>query len=190
MPHPLFSSALILVNTSSESRGGRDHATKAGDVEEVTRRLRSTADEHLDLIHWLLGPTDMIVHLYASSPEELVTVMDTVVLPLKSVRYNYIATTETLLITHSEGKVSLADLEPRPTRPTAWIFANTNVGSADVGFNLLDENGFLYVAHVVGRYDLVFLVQTEDLPQLSGIVDKTLRKLHFLTSTDTRLVLM
>ena len=72
MQYPPLSSALILMNTGSS--GGR--GSMAGDVHEVLKKLRKLADEHIDLAHLLLGPTDMIAHVHAENFEALLNVID------------------------------------------------------------------------------------------------------------------
>lgn len=186
--YPRLSSALLLINTSSPSRAGQ--ATMAGNVEEVSRKLRHASDEHIDVIHWLLGPTDMIVHVHANDFDELLKVVDDRVLPLKTELHNYIASVETLIVKNSKARKRLSGLDQRPKRPTAWVFANTNIGGANVGDNLLEHPNVCYVAHVIGRYDMVLLLESETLPELGATIDKTLRVSNFLTTTDTRMVLM
>ena len=186
--YPELSSALILINTSSPSRAGE--ATMSGNVQEVSKKLRHASDEHIDVIHWLLGPTDMIVHVHADDFGGLLKVIDDKVLPLKTERHNYIASTETLIVRSSKGKERLSGLDVRPKLPTAWVFANTNISGADVGDNLLEDSNVRYVAHVIGRYDMVLLLESKTLPELSAAIDRTLRVSNFLTSTDTRMVLM
>ena len=48
----------------------------SGNVEEVSKKLRSTSGGNIDVIHWLLGPTDMIVHVHAGNFGELLEVID------------------------------------------------------------------------------------------------------------------
>lgn len=186
--YPELSSALILVNSSSPSRAGE--ATMSGNVQEVTKKLRHACDEHIDVIHWLLGPTDMIVHVHANDFGGLLQVIDDKVLPLKTERHNYIASTEPLIVRNARARKRLSGLDGRPKRPTAWVLANTNISSADVGFNLLDHPNVSYVAHVIGRYDMVLLLEADTLEELSATIDQTLRVSNFLVNTDTRLVLM
>ena len=186
--YPELSSALILVNSSSPSRAGE--ATMSGNVQEVTKKLRHACDEHIDVIHWLLGPTDMIVHVHADDFGGLLQVIDDKVLPLKTERHNYIASTEPLIVRNARARKRLSGLDGRPKRPTAWVLANTNISSADVGFNLLDHPNVSYVAHVIGRYDMVLLLEADTLEELSATIDQTLRVSNFLVNTDTRLVLM
>ena len=188
MPYSPLTSALILINTASVARG--DTALTTGSVEEVSKKLRGAADEHVDLIHWLLGPNDMIVHVHASELAELLNVIDSKIMPLKNERHDYIASTETLLVANSRVKGALSGLDTRPTDVNAWVFANTNTNDPEFGFMLMEEKNVIYMAHVIGRYDMVLLIRADTLPELMSAVDKTIRTKNFFSNTDTRIVLM
>ena len=189
MPYAPLSSALVLINTSSPAIGGT--AVMSGSVEEVSKKLRNIPGKNIDLIHWLLGPTDMIVHVHATNFEELLQVLDGKILPLKGETHNRIASTETLIVTDSRARDRLSGLDERPTDLTAWVFANSNTSDTEKVFRLMDMyKEVFYMASVIGRYDVVMLVKAESLQELGKVIDKSLRAANFLTSTDTRIVLM
>jgi hypothetical protein len=193
MPYPPLSSALILVNTSSFAKGpeGRD-ASMSGNVEEVDRKLRLAANGHIDLIHWLLGPNDMIVHVHAKNFKELLRVIDKRVLPLKSEVHNKIASAETLIVTSSNTRAAFKLSDTKPKEVNAWVFANTNSNDPELGFRLMEDKNknVFYVAHVIGRFDMVLLIKAPTLRNLMSAIDKTLRTKNYFTGTDTRIVLM
>lgn len=188
MPYPPLSSALILINTASPSRMGE--ATMSGNVQEVLKKLRTAADEHVDLIHCLLGPIDMIAHVHAADFKQLLDVIDTKVLPLKNERHNYIASAEPLIVRSSQSRERFSGVLEKPKQLNAWVFANTNTSDPDLGFRLLENKSIFYVAHVIGRYDVVLLIRADTLDELMSAIDQTLRTKNYFVTTDTRMVLM
>ena len=147
----------------------------SGNVEEVDRKLRAAADGHVDLIHWLLGPNDMIVHVHAKGFKELMRVIDSRILPLKNETHNKIASAETLIVTSSKARKAFALSGAKPKELNAWVFANTNSNDPELGFRLMEDKHVFYVAHVIGLYDMVLLIRAADLPGLMSAIDKTLR---------------
>jgi hypothetical protein len=188
MPYPPLSSALILINTASASKGGT--ASMSGNVEEVSRKLQAAADEHIDLIHWLLGPNDMIVHVQASDMYELMQVIDSRILSLKNDVHNKIASAEPLIVTNSKARQAFSGVSEKPKELNAWVLANTNSSDPELGFRLMEDKNVFYVGHVIGRYDMVLLIKANTLPELMSAIDKTLRTKNYFVSTDTRIVLM
>ena len=187
MRYPALSSALILLNTGSSGAFG----AMAGDVHEVLKRMRQKADEHIDLAHCLLGPTDMIVHVHANDFETLLRVIDDKIMPLKAESHNYLSSTETLIVKRSLAREPLSDLHKEPTQLFAWVFGQTNTTDEDVVDGLMQMDGHIYYgAQVIGRYDVALLVKADNMDQLMTTIDGTLRKKNFLISTDTRMVLM
>ncbi len=162
----------------------------SGNVEEVDRKLRSAANGHIDLIHWLLGPNDMIVHVHAKNFKELLRVIDERVLPLKNLVHNKIASTETLIVTSSNARAAFKLSDTKPKELNAWVFANTNSNDPKLGSRLMEDKNVFYVAHVIGRFDMVLLIKAPTLPSLMSAIDKTLRTKNYFTGTDTRIVLM
>ncbi len=188
MSYPPLSSALILINTSSAAKGGA--ASMSGNVEDVDKKLRAAADGHVDLIHWLLGPNDMIVHVHAKGFKELLHVIDSRILPLKNETHNKIGSAETLIVTSSKVRKEFALSNTKPKELNAWVFANTNSNNPELGFKLMEDKEVFYVAHVIGRYDMVLLIRALSLPNLMAAIDKTLRTKNYFVGTDTRIVLM
>jgi hypothetical protein len=188
MSYPPLSSALILINTASAAKAGA--ASMSGNVEEVDKKLRAAADGHIDLIHWLLGPNDMIVHIHAKNFKELLRVIDSRVLPLKNEVHNKIASTETLIVTSSQTREAFALSKNKPKELNAWVFANTNSNDPELGFRLMEDKNVFFVAHVIGRFDMVLLIKASTLPGLMSAIDKTLRTKNYFVGTDTRIVLM
>jgi hypothetical protein len=188
MSYPPLSSALIMVNTSSEAQGGG--SSMSGNVESVDKKLRAAADGHIDLIHWLLGPNDMIVHVHAKGFKELLRVIDKRILPLKNETHNRIASTETLIVTSSKARKPFKLTDTKPKELNAWVFANTNSNDPELGFRLMEDKNVAYVAHVIGRFDMVLLIQAANLRDLMSAIDKTLRTKNYFVGTDTRIVLM
>lgn len=186
--YPPLSSALVLINTSSAAKGGT--ASMSGNVEEVDKKLRAAADGHVDLIQWLLGPNDMIVHVHAKGFKELMRVIDSRILPLKNETHNKIASAETLIVTSSKARKAFMLFGTKPKELNAWVFANTNSNDPELGFRLMEDKHVFYVAHVIGRYDMVLLIRASDLPGLMSAIDKTLRTKNYFVGTDTRIVLM
>ena len=187
-PYAPLSSAFVLINTASAAKGG--DASMAGSVEEVTRKLQAAGDKHIDLIHWLLGPNDMIAHVHAGDFKKLLKVIETRILPLKNEVHNKIASTETLIVTSSKARKAFSGVANKPKQLNAWVLANTNSDNPDLGFQLMEDKNVFYVGHVIGRYDMVLLIQAGELAELMAAIDKTLRTKNYFANTDTRIVLM
>ena len=187
MQYPPLSSALILMNTGSS--GGR--GSMAGDVHEVLKKLRKLADEHIDLAHLLLGPTDMIAHVHAENFEALLNVIDEKILPIKSEPHDYLASTETLIVKASVAREPLGGLHRKLTRLNAWVLGQTNTSDQDLVDGLMEVDSRIYYgAQVIGRYDVALLLKADSMEEIMKTIDITLRKKNYITNTDTRIVLM
>jgi hypothetical protein len=188
MPCPSLSSALVLINTASAARAGT--AVMPGNVEEVDKKLRAAANGHIDLIHWLLGPDDMVIHVHAKTLKELHRVIEDKILPLKMEVHNKIASTETMIVTSSEARKAFALSDTKPKELNAWVFANTNNNDPELGFRLMEDENVFYVAHLIGRFDMALLIRASTLPRLMSAIDSIVRTKNYFVGTDTRMVLM
>jgi DNA-binding Lrp family transcriptional regulator len=187
MSYPAQSSALMLINIGSSTKAGA--AGMSGNVEEVDRKLRAAANGHIDLIHWLVGPNDMVVHVHAKTLKELLRVIEDRVLPLKNDVHNKIISTETMIVTRSKARDTFVLSDSKPKKLNAWVFTNTNSNDPELGFRLMEDKNVVFVSHVIGRFDMALLIRASTMQDLQSTIDQRLRTKNYFASTDTRIVL-
>jgi hypothetical protein len=186
--HLPLTSALVLINTSSSAAVGA--TSMPARVSEVEKKLRAAAPKNINAVHRLFGPNDMLVHIRSNSPEMLLRVIDDNILPLKNEIHNKIASAETLLVIRVKSRWCAAGREQNDIKLYAWIFANTNRDDSELGFRLIDNREIVYVAHVIGRFDMAILAEAPTMRELQLAIDQTIRTKNYFLSTDTRIVAM
>ncbi|MGY0218580.1 hypothetical protein ACWJJH_14535 [Endozoicomonadaceae bacterium StTr2] len=170
-----------------------------GDVHKIREELLKV--DQIELVHCLIGPTDLICYGKAGSFEELHGVIRDKLATLHYDRFNPVVKTETLVSMEAFGKPLTAESFGHPERTAAWIFADISIAGAHAGEKLIAHHEEILAAHsVLGRHDTLLYVESDNLEQLMEVIDGGVRVLRgignegraakALSHTDTRLVLM
>ncbi|WP_211830089.1 Lrp/AsnC ligand binding domain-containing protein [Kistimonas asteriae] len=169
------------------------------DVHKIRETLLEI--EEIDLVHCLIGPTDLICYGRTTDVSQLKTLMSDRIHALLEDRFNPIERTETMLVLDHYGSALSSETHARPNGTGAWIFADLRISGSTIAEKLLSRHPEIKTAfNVLGRNDTVFYVESETLDSLMGVIDEGFRVLRgigsegkptkALSRTDTRLVLM
>ena len=169
------------------------------DVHKIREELLKI--EAVELVHCLIGPTDLICYGKAESFADLQNIIRDKLATLHADRFNPIMKTETLVSLEAFGKELTAEAFGHPDKTAAWIFADISIAGAHAGEKLISHHPEILSAHsVLGRHDTLLYVESVNLEQLMDVIDGGVRVLRgignegratkALSHTDTRLVLM
>lgn len=162
-------------------------------IRSGTQDVHSVKEKLLEMrgvwiAHPLIGPDDLICYFEAYDPQEFQNELDNGIRRL--VDEGLIEHTETLMVLTKLGRGYDKGIN-RPAPAAAWLFCDISVGNPEpVAARLLSIKGVVNAHPVIGRYDMIAYLEAPSMHELMRLLDRELRHVEGIKTTDTRLVLM
>lgn len=160
--------------------------TKDPDLERVRNRLLQIPE--IVFVHGLIGPSDLICYIDTENLLQLRLVLDKQIRSL--IDEGLVRQTETMLVLQSKGS-GFSKRQNNPPLGSAWVFCNLYVGDPEPLFEkLLTIEGVINVHAILGTYEMIVYIESEDWFELIRIINDQIRMMPEISQTDTRLVFM